>query len=107
MFKGERVQGEVGRNIDDIGWTAFNTGGEEDNTVTPAENDETYNEYKYSASGLNEFSTFQIKIVMVGTNSAYPPIIRDCSFKRAIRRNQESNRKRKSCRRKKERRKKN
>jgi len=68
---------EESRNIDDIGWTAFNTGGEEDNTVTPAENDETYNEYKYSASGLNEFSTFQIKIVMVGTNSAYPPIIRD------------------------------
>jgi hypothetical protein len=68
---------EESRNISDIGWTPFNTAGEEDITVTPAENDETYNEYKYSASGLTEFNTFQIKIVMEGTNSAYPPIIRD------------------------------
>ena len=68
---------EEARNIDDIGWTAFNTNGEEDLTVTPAENDETYNEYKYSASGLTEFNTFQIKIVMEGTNSAYPPMIQD------------------------------
>tara|TARA_B100000497_G_scaffold114780_1_gene137681 strand:+ start:13999 stop:20073 length:6075 start_codon:yes stop_codon:yes gene_type:complete len=68
---------EESRNISDIGWTPFNTDGEEDITVTPAENDETYNEYKYSASGLTEFNTFQIKIVMEGTNSAYPPVIRD------------------------------
>ena len=68
---------EESRNINDIGWTPFNTDGEEDITVTPAENDETYNEYKYSVSGLTEFNTFQIKIVMEGTNSAYPPVIRD------------------------------
>ena len=68
---------EESRNINDIGWTAFNTAGEEDTTVTPAQDDETFREYKYSASGLNEFNTFQLKIVMKGTNSAYPPIIKD------------------------------
>ena len=68
---------EEARNINDIGWTPFNSAGEEDTTVTPAQDDETFKEYKYSASGLNEFSTFQIKIVMKGTNSAYPPVIKD------------------------------
>ena len=68
---------EESRNINDIGWTAFNTAGEEDTTVTPAQDDETFREYKYSASGLNEFNTFQLKIVMKGTNSAYPPIVKD------------------------------
>ena len=68
---------EESRDINDIGWTPFNTAGEEDTTVTPAQDDETFSEYKYSASGLNEFNTFQIKIVMQGTNSSYPPIIKD------------------------------
>ena len=45
--------------------------------MTPAQDDETFREYKYSASGLNEFNTFQLKIVMKGTNSAYPPIVKD------------------------------
>jgi hypothetical protein len=68
---------EEARLIGDIGWTPFNSTGLEDTTVTPAEDDNTFKEYKYSASGLNEFTTFQIKIVMEGTNSAYPPIVRD------------------------------
>ena len=68
---------EESRNINDIGWTPFNSAGEEDTTVTPAQDDETFKEYKYSASGLNEFSTFQLKIVMKGTNSAYPPVVKD------------------------------
>jgi len=49
----------------------------EDTIVTPAEDNETFREYKYSATGLNEFTAFQIKIVMKGTNSSYPPVIRD------------------------------
>jgi len=68
---------EEERNIDDLSWIAFNGDGSEDTTVTPAENDNTYKEYKYSANNLNTFTSFQIKIVMEGTNSAYPPIIRD------------------------------
>ena len=65
------------RNIDDLSWIPFNTDGSEDTTVTPAEDNNTYKEYKYSATGINDFTAFQIKIVMKGTNSAYPPIIRD------------------------------
>jgi hypothetical protein len=65
------------RNIDDLGWTAFNGDGSEDTTVTPAEDAGTFKEYKYSSSSIGEFSAFQIKIVMKGTNSAYPPVIKD------------------------------
>jgi hypothetical protein len=65
------------RNINDLSWTPFNTDGREDISVSPAEDDSVFKEYKYSASGLNTFTTFQIKIVMKGTNSSYPPVIRD------------------------------
>ena len=41
------------------------------------DDDATFKEYKYSASGINEFTTFQLKIVLKGTNSAYPPILKD------------------------------
>ena len=46
-------------------------------TVTPAEDNSSFREYKYSVSGLTDFTSFQTKIVMKGTNSSYPPIIRD------------------------------
>ena len=65
------------RNVRDISWTPFNTAGEEDTTVTPASNYFTFSEYKYTASALTGFDAFQIKIVMKGTNSAYPPRIKD------------------------------
>jgi hypothetical protein len=65
------------RNISDLSWIPFNTAGEEDITVTPAENEVTFKEYKYSASNLNDFTAFQIKIEMKGSVSSYPPIIRD------------------------------
>ena len=32
---------------------------------------------KFTASDINDFTSFQLKIVMKGTNSAYPPVIRD------------------------------
>jgi len=73
-----RVTGaEEVRNINDLSWTPFNTDGSEDISVTPAENDNVFKEYKYSASGINTFTAFQIKIVMKGSISSYPPIIRD------------------------------
>jgi len=43
----------------------------------PAEDDTTFKEFKFSQANINEFTSFQLKIVMKGTNSAYPPIIRD------------------------------
>ena len=68
---------EEARNIDDLSWVPFNSTGREDVTVTPAEDNTTFKEYKYSITGLNEFTAFQIKVVMKGTNSSYPPVIRD------------------------------
>ena len=73
-----RVSGaEEVRNISELSWIPFNTNGEEDITVTPAENDNVFKEYKYSVTGINDFTAFQIKIVMKGSISSYPPIIRD------------------------------
>jgi len=65
------------RKIEDINWLPFNLDGSEDITIAPAEDDLTFREYKYSASGLNDFTSFQIKIVMKGTISSYPPICKD------------------------------
>ena len=64
-------------SFDDLSWVPFNSTGREDTTVTPAEDNTTFKEYKYSTTGLNEFTAFQIKVVMKGTNSSYPPVIRD------------------------------
>jgi len=65
------------RNVKDLNWTPFNTAGEEDTSVAPAESNDEFKEYKYSASSLTEFSAFQIKIVMKATNSAHAPRIKD------------------------------
>jgi len=65
------------RNVKDLNWTPFNTAGEEDTTVAPAETNAEFKEYKYSASSLTEFSAFQLKIVMKATNSAHAPRIKD------------------------------
>jgi len=65
------------RNIDDLNWIPFNSDGSEDTTVTPSEDNETFKEYKYSASGISEFTSFQLKIVMKGSVSSYPPRVRD------------------------------
>ena len=65
------------RTINTVSWTAFNTDGAEDNLITPAEDDATFSEYQYTVSNLPSFTAFQLKIVMKGTNSAYPPVIRD------------------------------
>ena len=65
------------RKIGDISWTPFNTDGSPDSSITPAEDDFTFREYQYSASDINDFTSFQLKIVMKGTNSSYPPVLRD------------------------------
>ena len=65
------------RNVKDLNWTPFNTAGEEDTTVAPAESNDEFKEYKYSASALTEFSAFQLKIVMKATNSSHAPRVKD------------------------------
>ena len=65
------------RDIHELDFIPFNTDGSPDSTVPASETDEDFREYKYSVAGLNAFSAFQIKIVLKGTNSSYPPILRD------------------------------
>lgn len=73
-------------NFDDIGWNAFNNDGNPDTNeiATPSnalssqtESQDSYQELKYSASGLPEFSSFAIKIVMQSVDPAYAPKIQD------------------------------
>ncbi len=71
------IGSEDDTTIDKVSWTAFNTDGSEDTTVTPAENSTTFKEYKYSVSSLKDFTTFQLKITMTGSISSYPPKIKD------------------------------
>ena len=65
------------RRLQDISFTPFNTTGVEDTTVTKAEDDATFKEYKFSASDIEEFTSFQLKVVLTGTNSAIAPRIKD------------------------------
>ena len=65
------------RQIEDLNWTPFNSDGSSDVSIVPAEDDTTFKEYKFTASDINDFTSFQLKIVMKGTNSAYPPVLRD------------------------------
>ena len=61
----------------DVAWRAFNDDGNPDATVPPAENDETFREQQFSVEGLAGFTAFALKIVMTGTNSSYPPLVKD------------------------------
>ena len=63
--------------IDKVAWTPFNSDGSEDLTVTPAEDDTTFREYKYSEDSLKDFTIFQLKIELTGSISSYPPKIKD------------------------------
>jgi hypothetical protein len=69
-------------NFDDLNWYAFNNYGESDIPVLPSaenfisglyENQSSYQEYKYSISGLQEFTSYAIKIVMKASNPAFVP----------------------------------
>ena len=75
------------RPFDEIPYEFFNTTGLADDGVlfsetrsqTPYNDDynTSYNEQKFTASGLGEYTSFAIKIVMTGSNPAYPPRITD------------------------------
>jgi len=66
-----------GDKLDDLSWTPFNSDGSSDSSIVPAEDDTTFKEYRYTATDINDFTNFQLKIVMKGTNSSYPPVLRD------------------------------
>ncbi len=68
-------------DFDNLGYTYFNTDGSPDVTVPPSSSLNDFQEYEYSAGvtddgigdPLQEFISFQIKIIMQGTNCAEPP----------------------------------
>jgi len=73
--------GEETRRIQDIEYTPFNTDGSSDTTVNPSQGDKVldidFKDYKFSVKDLPEFTSFQIKVVFNGTNSAYPARLKD------------------------------
>jgi len=73
--------GEETRRIQDIEFTPFNVDGSSDKNVAPSTGDEVndidFKDYKFSVKDLQEFTSFQIKVVFRGTNSAYPARLKD------------------------------
>jgi hypothetical protein len=65
------------RNIKELVWTPFNDDGSPDSAVTPSDDDKTFKEHQYSVSGLPSFTSFQLKIVLKGSVSSYPPRVKD------------------------------
>ena len=68
-----------------LGYRYFNTDGSPDETVQPSADQDDFQDYVYTAgvtddgigTPLQEFISFQIKIIMQGTNSSEPPRIKD------------------------------
>jgi hypothetical protein len=65
------------RNMGDLAWRGFNDDGSTDTPVEPTENRYQFKEHKFSIKDLTTFTAFQLKIVMTGTSSCYPPIVKD------------------------------
>ena len=59
--------------FEDIAWRAMPI----DKAITESKNYTDYREYAYEQSNLDGFIAFAIKIVMRGTNSAEPPLLKD------------------------------
>ena len=70
-------------NPDEFDMSFFSTEvvGTSDTNITPSQGDEVldrdFKDYKFSVSSLPEFTSFQIKVVFNGTNSAYPARLKD------------------------------
>ena len=84
MYKIKRSSQQI--FFKDINWSYFNETGKPDFEITPTsgtgfspttENQSDFKEYQYSISGLKEFSSFAIKVIMKTKNPALPPRIRD------------------------------
>ena len=65
------------RKLGDVAWIGFNSDGTPDSAVVPSEDNTTFKEHKWSASSIPAFTAFQLKTVMTGTNSSYPPKLKD------------------------------
>jgi hypothetical protein len=65
------------RNMNDLAWTPFNDDGSPDTAVPPSDDDKTFREHQYSVEGAISFTAFQLKIILKGTSSSYPPRVKD------------------------------
>ena len=65
------------RKLGDVAWRAFNDDGTPDSQPDPAKTDNDFKEHKFSVSDLPPFSAFALKVVLTGTNSSYPPLLKD------------------------------
>ena len=71
--------------FDDLGYVAFNSDGSPDTATQNATTKDTFAQFVYTAgvtddgvgTPLDEFISFQIKIVLQGTNTAEPPRIKE------------------------------
>jgi len=68
---------EDARKLGDVAWRAFNDDGTADTVPEPSKDDNDFKEQKFTVSGLEPFSAFSLKIVLTGTVSSYPPLIKD------------------------------
>ena len=73
-------------NFEDIDWVLFNGNGQPDtlelatteNTISGVvEKQSSYQDLKYSVSDIEEYSSFAIKVVMLGVDPAFAPKIQD------------------------------
>ncbi len=55
-------------NMQDVAWTPFNSDGTPDTVQKPKDDDNHFKEQKFSVSGFNTFTAFQLKIVMNRNN---------------------------------------
>jgi len=65
------------RKMQDLAWEPFNTDGSPDKAVPPSDDGFTFREHQYSAANLTSFTAFQLKIILKGTSSSYPPKVKD------------------------------
>ena len=75
MFK--ILRSDDSSDFDEIGYQFFNTTGTTDTVVNASLSQDDFKEYQYTANNLDEFIAFSIKIVMQGTNTSEPPLIKD------------------------------
>jgi len=74
MFKILRT--DDSSDFNDIGYTYFNGDGSTDVTTNSSTTRDDFIEHEYSAKDLSDFTAFQIKIRMRGTDTTNPPIIK-------------------------------
>ena len=68
---------EDARKLGDVAWTAFNDDGTSRFSSSILENEIEFKEHQYSVQCFLRFTAFQLKVVLTGTNSSYPPLLKD------------------------------